>query len=85
MVIDKETTDQTVINLSIDFKQYGLECLLNGSLPCDLIQVGYRDALGNNRNDMDNQILKTNLDVNGNEIGGTDKTKVQVAIVSQTS
>lgn len=46
------------------------------SLPCDLLQVGYRDALGNDRVDIDNEILKTNLDVNGNTIGITDVTKV---------
>ena len=46
------------------------------SLPCDLIQVGYRDALGNDRVDIENEILKTNLDVNGNTIGNTDVTKV---------
>lgn len=46
------------------------------SLPCDLIQVGYRDALGNDRVDIENEILKTNMDVNGNIIGNTDVTKV---------
>ena len=41
-----------------------------------MIQVGYRDALGNERSDIDNEIFKTNLDVNGNPIGQKDKTKV---------
>ena len=49
------------------------------SLPCDLIQVGYRDALGNERSDIDNEIFKTNLDVNGNPIGQRDKTKVFIS------
>ena len=51
------------------------------SLPCDLIQVGYRDALGNDRVDIENEILKTNLDVNGNTIGTTDVSKVLLVCV----
>ena len=49
---------------------------LRTSIPCDMIQVGYRDALGNDRADIENEILKTNLDVNGNPIGKTDKSQV---------
>lgn len=49
---------------------------LSASIPCDMIQVGYRDALGNDRTDIKNEILKTNLDVNGNPIGKTDKSQV---------
>ena len=51
-------------------------CGLRDSIPCDMIQVGYRDALGNDRADIENEILKTNLDVNGNPIGRTDKSQV---------
>ena len=51
-------------------------CALRASIPCDMIQVGYRDALGNDRADIENEILKTNLDVNGNPIGKTDKSQV---------
>ena len=50
-------------------------CGLRDSIPCDMIQVGYRDALGNDRADIENEILKTNLDVNGNPIGKTDKSQ----------
>ncbi|CBK24766.2 uncharacterized protein [Blastocystis hominis] len=45
-----------------------------------MIQVGYRDALGNDRADIENEILKTNLDVNGNPIGKTDKSQVTVTV-----
>lgn len=76
MIIDKETTDQTTISLSIDFPQLDILFSLLYSLPCDLIQVGYRDALGNDRSDFDNEIFKTNLDINGNAIGKTDKSRV---------
>ena len=76
MIVDKETTDQTRISISIDFPLYFFINILIFSLPCDLIQVGYSDALGNDRSDFENEILKTNLDVNGNPIGKTDKTKV---------
>lgn len=80
MVIDKETRDRTIINLSIDFDSYILvPWFLIYRIPCDLIDVGYRDALGNNRIDMDNEIRKTNLDVNGNPIGVTDKSTVSWA------
>jgi len=50
-------------------------CSMN-SIPCDLLDVGYRDALGNDRADLENEIRKTNLDVNGNPIGVTDKSTV---------
>ena len=50
-------------------------CLMN-SIPCDLLDVGYRDALGNDRADLENEIRKTNLDVNGTPIGVTDKSTV---------
>lgn len=80
MVVDKETTDQTRISISIDFPLYWLWHKFIDSLPCDLIQVGYSDALGNDRSDFENEILKTNLDVNGNPIGKTDKTKVSFPI-----
>ncbi|KAK8812717.1 hypothetical protein WA538_004574 [Blastocystis sp. DL] len=70
MVIDKETRDRTIINLSIDFDY----------IPCDLLDVGYRDALGNDRADLENEIRKTNLDVNGNPIGVTDKSTIQITV-----
>lgn len=56
-------------------------CGLRDSIPCDMIQVGYRDALGNDRADIENEILKTNLDVNGNPIGKTDKSQVVLLIL----
>ena len=51
-------------------------CGLRDSIPCDMIQVGYRDALGNDRADIENEILKTNLDVNCNPIRKTNKSQV---------
>lgn len=42
--------------------------------------MGYRDALGNDRSDFDNEIFKTNLDINGNAIGKTDKSKVVIVL-----
>ena len=84
-MIDKETRDQTRISLSIDFPLYIFHLhywYFMFSLPCDLIQVGYRDALGNERSDIDNEIFKTNLDVNGNPIGKRDKTKVDFICIS---
>ena len=50
-------------------------CSMN-SIPCDLLDVGYLDAIGNDRADLENEIRKTNLDVNGNPIGVTDKSTV---------
>ena len=50
-------------------------CSMN-SIPCDLLDVEFRDALGNDRADLENEIRKTNLDVNGNPIGVTDKSTV---------
>ena len=77
MVIDKETTAQTDISLSVDFPLLVLIRLALGcSIPCDFLQVGYRDALGNDRSDIDNEIFKTSLDVNGNLIGNRDKSSV---------
>ena len=38
--------------------------------------MGYRDALGNDRSDIENEIFKTSLDVNGNLIGSRDKSSV---------
>ena len=76
MVIDTETRDRTVINLSIDFDLYRRKLVSTNSIPCDLLDVGYRDALGNDRADLENEIRKTNLDVNGNPIGVTDKSTV---------
>ena len=80
MVIDKETKDKTEISFSISFDQQRIESALTISLPCDTIQVGYRDALGNDRDDIENNITKFNLDVNGNEIGSPDKSKVCLPI-----
>ena len=45
-----------------------------------LIDVGYRDALGNDRTDLESEIRKTNLDVNGNLIGVTDTSTVWMII-----
>ena len=70
MVIDKETTAQTDISLSVDFP----------FIPCDFLQVGYRDALGNDRSDIDNEIFKTSLDVNGNLIGSRDKSSITITV-----
>ena len=49
-------------------------------IPCMLIDVGYRDALGNDRTDLESEIRKTNLDVNGNLIGVTDTSTVWMII-----
>lgn len=82
MVIDKETTAQTDIALSIDFPLYSATELTScSSIPCGFLQVGYRDALGNDRMDIENEIYKTSLDVNGNLIGARNKSSV---IVLQT-
>lgn len=47
-----------------------------------LIDVGYRDALGNDRTDLESEIRKTNLDVNGNLIGVTDTSTVLLIVGS---
>lgn len=79
MVIDKETTAQTDISLSIDFPLYCVSDTWSyHSIPCGFLQVGYRDALGNDRMDIENEIYKTSLDVNGNLIGARNKSSVIV-------
>ena len=80
MVIDKETKDRTVINMSIDFDRFVVLYLVLSRIPCMLIDVGYRDALGNDRTDLESEIRKTNLDVNGNLIGVTDTSTVCMII-----
>ena len=80
MVIDKETKDRTVINMSIDFDRFVFLYLVLSRIPCMLIDVGYRDALGNDRTDLESEIRKTNLDVNGNLIGVTDTSTVWMII-----
>ena len=80
MVIDKETKDRTVINMSIDFDRFVVLYLVLSRIPCMLIDVGYRDALGNDRTDLESEIRKTNLDVNGNLIGVTDTSTVWMII-----
>ena len=80
MVIDKETKDRTVINMSIDFDRFVVVYLVLSRIPCMLIDVGYRDALGNDRTDLESEIRKTNLDVNGNLIGVTDTSTVWMII-----
>lgn len=80
MVIDKETKDRTVINMSIDFDRFVDLYLVLSRIPCMLIDVGYRDALGNDRTDLESEIRKTNLDVNGNLIGVTDTSTVWMII-----
>ena len=78
MVIDKETKDRTVINMSVDFDRLVVLCPVLSRIPCMLIDVGYRDALGNDRTDLESEIRKTNLDVNGNLIGVTDTSTVSL-------
>ena len=80
MVIDKETKDRTVINMSIDFDRFVVLYLVLSRIPRMLIDVGYRDALGNDRTDLESEIRKTNLDVNGNLIGVTDTSTVWMII-----
>jgi len=80
MVIDKETKDRTVINMSIDFDRFVVLYLVLSRIPCMLIDVGYRDALGNDRTDLESEIRKTNLDVNGNLIGVTDTSTVWMIV-----
>ena len=80
MVIDKETKDRTVINMSIDFDRFVVLYLVLSRIPCMLIDVGYRDALGNDRTDLESEIRKTNLDVNGNLIGVRDTSTVWMII-----
>lgn len=79
-MIDKETKDRTVINMSIDFDRFVVLYLVLSRIPCMLIDVGYRDALGNDRTDLESEIRKTNLDVNGNLIGVTDTSTVWMII-----
>ena len=79
-MIDKETKDRTVINMSIDFDRFVVLYLVLSRIPCRLIDVGYRDALGNDRTDLESEIRKTNLDVNGNLIGVTDTSTVWMII-----
>lgn len=79
-MIDKETKDRTVINMSIDFDRFVVLYLVLSRIPCMLIDVGYRDALGNDRTDLESEIRKTNLDVNGNLIGVTDTSTVWMIV-----
>ena len=79
-MIDKETKDRTVINMYIDFDRFVVLYLVLSRIPCMLIDVGYRDALGNDRTDLESEIRKTNLDVNGNLIGVTDTSTVWMII-----
>ena len=79
-MIDKETKDRTVINMSIDFDRFVVLYLVLSRIPCMLIDVGYRDALGNDRTDLESEIRKTNLDVNGNLIGVRDTSTVWMII-----
>ena len=71
LVVD-DTLDQPLdIFVDVVFDQYSSTCVpfSFSSVPCFLLSVGARDALGDDRRDITTDISKRSLDINGNPIG----------------